>query len=124
MSPDLRRLLAEATDVPWRWVAIGPGEGDIALGGAVDPEGEFHILTPSVCQSCRDHGGKCLAPNSHDADLIEAAVNALPALLDVVDAARALRGFGVANRVGAKYAAKTAAFDVLDDAIERLDGAS
>lgn len=42
------------------------------------------------------------------------------ALTDVVEAARALRYWGPSNRSGDKYAAKRAALDALDDALDVL----
>jgi hypothetical protein len=72
----LRALLAEATPGPWRFGDAHPDELVVAdsmtLAGA----------TTVVCYGEPDDEGKA------DAALIAAAVNALPALLDVAEAAR------------------------------------
>jgi hypothetical protein len=60
--------------------------------------------------------------DAHDAALIVAAVNALPALLDVVDAARDVERLG--NQQGMDDDEWEDAMAVLGAALERLDGAS
>lgn len=100
MSAHLRRLLAEATPGPWERVTVGNHDQRHAAGMAFlnvmavrsedNPEIDFSDLTyvrsgwPNVCMT--GNGPK----QTDNADLIVAAVNALPVLLDVVDAARAV----------------------------------
>ena len=64
MTDTLRRLLSEATPGPW-----------------IRPWGTYSI------RQAFGRGGECTLPQP-DIDLITAAVNALPVLLDVAEAAR------------------------------------
>ena len=66
MTDTLRRLLSEATPGPW-----------------IRPWGTYSI------RQAFGRGGECTLPQP-DIDLITAAVNALPVLLDVAEAARLL----------------------------------
>lgn len=79
---------ATPTPRPWAWEANGPHPGDITLGGADDPSGEFHVLTPHICPSCRESGHTCLAPSDADAALIVEAVNAYDQLRAEVETLR------------------------------------
>lgn len=95
---DLRRLLAEATPRPWN------ADGLTLRPGTVWDE----------------HGADLArAWLPADAALIVAAVNALPALLDVADAARTISDPMVADGGGDRW---WAAHDALRDALRRLDG--
>jgi hypothetical protein len=73
---ELRRLESEATPGPWQ------AEGG-AVTGLPDPEGEYHavVTRSAVIWSEDEHEAK-------DAALIAAARNALPLLLEVVEAAQ------------------------------------
>lgn len=111
----LRARLAEATPGPWRWVH---DSGSTMLWNAEPVGGPGHVLTPYVCASCAEHGTPCLGPIPADAALIAAAVNALPALLDVAEAAAKSVEWG---DVGGLLLDDVAA---LRAALDRLDGAS
>lgn len=82
----LRGLVAGAQDLPWRWVH---DSGSTMLWTSEPVGGPGHILTPHVCEPCDKNGRPCLGPSEANAALI-LAVNALPALLDVAEAAREL----------------------------------
>jgi hypothetical protein len=71
----LRALLAEATPGPWAWTETG---GPFALVMGPDGDELVHVRMNLGLGSNPDR----------DAALIAAAVNALPALLDVAEAAR------------------------------------
>ena len=86
---ELRKLLAAATPLPWivheddyfgSWSVTGPANDPVPGWGRTEPEafddGSAH----------GEYGPSCKKPTR---DLIVAAVNALPALLDELDAARA-----------------------------------
>ena len=79
---ELRRLLAEAhSKLPWR---MGTGEGcdyGTIYGAPYEREGGGYLLTPTVADP--DYG--------EDAELILAAVNALPELLDALEKAEGHR---------------------------------
>jgi hypothetical protein len=99
-TDELRRLLAEATPRPWHTPGIsmrpytiyGPDDDDIAR--AWEPA---------------------------DAEIAVAAVNALPGLLDVADAAREVSDPMIADGGGDRW---WGAHGTLRDALTRLDGAS
>jgi len=100
---ELRRLLAEATPGPWE---VGD---DRVWGNADDVEPETLVYLIELA-----------SPTANSA-LIVAAFNALPALLDVVDAARVIEDPMVAGGGGDRW---WAAHEALRDALRRLDGAS
>ncbi len=99
MNERLRALLKEATPGPWFMPDRGPARDfDKAWIAGVDWDGKTHLARADY----------------NDAELIAAAVNALPLLLDVVDAAR--DAYKVGNKVGREEVA-------LGSALEALDGA-
>ena len=127
MTDELRRLLVEATPGPWERVTEGNYDQRHAAAQAFlsvmatkakdDSDIQFSDLTyiragfPNVAMV--GNGPK----QTENGDLIVAAVNALPDLLAVVDAARVVVG-EPANGSGF-----TAARARLADAFARLDGA-
>ena len=75
---ELRRMLDGATPRPWEWTT----DLDALLGGE---EGEYRVIDTAL--ALRSY--YVLRVASEDAALIAAAVNALPGLLDQLDAAEA-----------------------------------
>jgi hypothetical protein len=78
----LRELLEKATDGPYSWTAEDPSmctlHGKDYLYN--------HVLSVSPCESCQKgetewKWGRCTTPSKDHADLIAAALNALPSLL-------------------------------------------
>lgn len=83
---ELRKMLAAATKGPWTWLDCRPtqetDEGHwFATGPLHDPE--------DYDGECDDADKACQHAAEADAALIVAAVNALPSLLDELDALRA-----------------------------------
>ena len=105
----LRALLAEATPGPWR-TSVGR-RGAAAL--AAERPG---LLLAEVFT----HGDYIFAERHQNADLIAAAVNALPALLDVAEAARRLRD----DLKHQQLRWVSDEYDQLNVALDRLDGTS
>ena len=122
-TDELWRLLAEATLGPWTiydnlahpaewWIAsCGMGEGRATVWSVNPP-------TPEDAPGHRtDDGG---AADERNAALIAAAVNVLPAHLDVIEAARAVSDPMTRDGGGDRW---WEAHDALRDALDRLDGA-
>lgn len=90
---ELRRLLGKATPGPW-WVSVRldasePDESSQALGIGAGPDDDPTILATTPGCASFDNGSE---PDrwEPDAELIVAAVNALPELLDRLEEARRL----------------------------------
>ena len=88
MLAELRRLLDAATPVPW-------AQGDPAFGG----RNAQCVVSISSEAMGRDVMGPMLRPALFDVELIVAAVNALPALLDAAAERDRLAGQGEAGQV-------------------------
>lgn len=86
MTEELRRLLAEATPGPWRECKANEDRGGCSCGLVWS----LSIDAPVASTADDDSAGIDLGQRQYHANaaLIAAAVNALPGLLDVVDAAR------------------------------------
>lgn len=106
-TTELRKLLAKATE--GTWYADQDGQG-------------YLVKTDSPAYGDRMVcGGGNENHVAHDLDLIVAAVNALPALLDVAEAAaNAVKGIGTAERFDAIGAERLESLDTLAEALARL----
>lgn len=82
MTTELRELLAKATDGPWSWATCGFDNYAFTIGRKDPVENMTHVIA-DVC---------IREPAKANAALIVAAVNALPALLDRVEALEAENG--------------------------------
>ena len=81
---ELRKLLEKATPGPWRVLFAGGGDAWQVVGWNARREAFDHEAFDG--SACGEYAQSCTEPTR---DLIVAAVNALPALLDELDAARA-----------------------------------
>ena len=108
-----RRLIAEATKLPWDLPHLGnPG---IACRCGTIFAGPEEIVVATVHEGSRHAGAPSYNEAARNAALIPFAVNALPALLDVAEAGDAVsRSVTMAQEREAKSA--------LDSALSRLRG--
>lgn len=116
MLERLEKLLADATPGPW----VCEGRGSLQMDGSRDywevhgpHDGERWAKVCSTCPPAHR--------NPQNLKLIAAAVNALPALLAVVEAARKLSGAATLSQDDCMSTVHTDYVDELEIALAKLD---
>jgi hypothetical protein len=109
---ELRRLLAGATPGPWRSRSRAH-ENDIVIGSELMP----------VIAELRSRETSAMLRTPADGALIAAAANALPELLDVVEAAQAVRDAIIADDARDPGIGQIASPRELNPLLDRLDAA-
>ena len=84
----LRKLLTEKTPGTWHVVETPWGDGDWITAGNADPHGGRAVAD---CRMVDDFDEDTVDHSHADAELVAAAINALPELLAVYEAACGLR---------------------------------
>lgn len=84
----LKKLLEKATPLPWLWDYAHPGW---LLGGRPKKVEGGHTI-PCVLDGIADANDCNVSAKEQDRELIEVAVNNLPAMIEVIEAAQKIMG--------------------------------